>query len=64
VSNSPAETSGEIVLAVVYTDQVDTVLTEIVRAAELNEKGRGIAFVIRVEKIVGVAHFMRLPGAE
>jgi nitrogen regulatory protein PII len=53
------EPEKEIVLTVVYADQVDTVLTEIVRAAELNDKGRGIAFVIPVEKIVGVAHFMR-----
>ena len=30
------------------------------RAAELNDTGRGIAFVLPVEKVVGVAHFMRL----
>ena len=53
------EPEKEIVLTVVYEDQVDTVLTEIVRAAELNDTGRGIAFVIAVEKVVGVAHFMR-----
>jgi nitrogen regulatory protein PII len=53
------EPEKEIVLTVVYEDQVDTVLTEIVRAAELNDTGRGIAFVIPVEKVVGVAHFMR-----
>jgi nitrogen regulatory protein PII len=53
------EPEKEIVLTVVYADQVDTVLNEIVRAAELNDTGRGIAFVIAVEKVVGVAHFMR-----
>jgi nitrogen regulatory protein PII len=53
------EPEKEIVLTVVYADQVDTVLTEIVRAAELNDTGRGIAFVVPVEKVVGVAHFMR-----
>jgi nitrogen regulatory protein PII len=53
------EPEKEIVLTVVYADQVDTVLAEIVRAAELNDTGRGIAFVIAVEKVVGVAHFMR-----
>jgi nitrogen regulatory protein PII len=47
------------VLTVVYTDQVDTVLAEIVAAADLNDTGRGIAFVVPVEKVVGVAHFMR-----
>src|SRR5262245_33565225 len=29
------------------------------RAAELNDTGRGIAFVLPVEKVVGVAHFMK-----
>lgn len=53
------EPEKEIVLTVVYADKVDTVLNEIVRAAELNDTGRGIAFVIAVEKVVGVAHFMR-----
>ena len=53
------EPEKEIVLTVVYADQVDTVLSEIVRAAELNDMGRGIAFVLPVEKVVGVAHFMR-----
>ena len=53
------EPEKEIVLTVVYADQVDQVLTEIVRSAELNDTGRGIAFVVPVEKVVGVAHFMR-----
>jgi nitrogen regulatory protein P-II 1 len=53
------EPEKEIVLTVVYPDQVDTILNEIVRAAELNDTGRGIAFVIPVDRVVGVAHFMR-----
>ncbi|MGE3704972.1 MAG: P-II family nitrogen regulator [Vicinamibacterales bacterium] len=53
------EPEKEIVLTVVYADQVDTVLAEIVRAAELNDTGRGIAFVLPVDRVVGVAHFMR-----
>lgn len=55
------EPEKEIVLTVVYSDQVDTVLAEIVRAAELSDTGRGIAFVLPVEKVVGVAHFMKFP---
>ena len=39
-------------------DLVDVILEEIVRAAELNGTGRGIAFVVPVDKVVGVAHFM------
>jgi nitrogen regulatory protein PII len=56
------EPEKEVVLTVVYSDQVDTVLDEIVRAAELNDTGRGIAFVVPVDKVAGVAHFMRQPN--
>lgn len=52
------EPEKEIVLTVTYSAQVDTILAEIVRAAELNDTGRGIAFVVPVEKVVGVANFM------
>lgn len=53
------EPEKEIILTVVYQDQVEPVLDEIVRTAQLNQKGRGIAFVVPVERIVGIAHFMR-----
>lgn len=53
------EPEKEVVLTVVYADQVDTVLNEIARAAEINDTGGGIAFVVPVERVVGVAHFMR-----
>jgi nitrogen regulatory protein PII len=52
------EPEKEIVLTVVNADRVERILDEIVRAAELNDTGRGIAFVVPVEKVVGVAHFM------
>jgi nitrogen regulatory protein PII len=52
------EPEKEIVLTITRTDQVDIVLREIVRAAELNTTGRGIAFVLPVDRIAGVAHFM------
>lgn len=53
------EPEKEILLTVVGTDRVDPVLDEIVRAAELDEVGRGIAFVVPVDKLVGVARFMK-----
>ena len=53
------EPEKEILLTVVRSELVDTVLDEIVRAAELNETGKGIAFVVPVEKVAGVAHFMK-----
>ncbi len=59
------EPEKEILLTVVATDRVDPILDEIVRAAELDEVGRGIAFVVPVDKLVGVARFMspaRDPG--
>lgn len=53
------EPEKEIVLTVVNSDLVESILDEIVRAAELNDTGRGIAFVVPVENVVGVAHFMK-----
>ncbi len=52
------EPEKEIVLTLAYSDQIDRILNEIVRAAELNSTGKGIAFVLPVEKVVGVAQFM------
>jgi nitrogen regulatory protein PII len=53
------EPEKEIVLTVAYAEQIDAILDEIVRTAELERTGRGIAFVVPVEKVVGVAHFMK-----
>jgi nitrogen regulatory protein PII len=53
------EPEKEIVLTVAYSDRIDAILDEIVRAAELNDTGRGIAFVVPVEKVVCIAHFMK-----
>lgn len=53
------EPEKEIVLNLVPHALAHTVLEEIVRAAQLNETGRGIAFVLPVEQVVGVAHFMK-----
>jgi len=53
------EPEKEVVLTVAYSDQIDTILTEIVRAAQLDDTGKGIAFVVPVDRVVGVAHFMR-----
>ena len=36
------------------------ILDAIVHAGELNDTGRGIAFVVPVDKVAGVAHFMKL----
>jgi nitrogen regulatory protein PII len=52
----PIEPEKEIVLTVTNTDVTDAVLEEIVKTAELGKPGAGIAFVLPVEKVVGVVH--------
>ncbi len=52
----PIEPEKEIVLTIAYASQQDSILDEIVRAAGLNEPARGLAFVLPVEKVVGVPH--------
>jgi len=47
-----------IVLTLVQSTRADAILDAIMQAAELNEVGRGIAFVMPVDKVVGVAHFL------
>jgi nitrogen regulatory protein PII len=53
------EPEKEIVLTLVYREQVESVLRAVVRSADLHETGKGIAFVLPVDDVVGVAHFMR-----
>lgn len=53
------EPEKEIVLTLVRSERAEAILDEIVRAVQLNDTGRGIAFVIPAEKVVGVAHFMK-----
>jgi nitrogen regulatory protein PII len=58
------EPEKEIVLTLVPSERADAILEAIVRTAQLDDTGRGIAFVLPVDKVVGVAHFMkRTPGA-
>lgn len=52
----PIEPEKEIVLTLTYAGQVDVILAEIVRSAELNEPAHGLAFVVPVDKVVGIPH--------
>ena len=54
------EPEKEIVLTIVQSEQVEAILGEIMRAAELNAAGHGMAFVVPVHHIVGVADSMLL----
>lgn len=55
----PIEPEKEIVLTVTYSDKNEAILEEIVRAADLCKPGSGIAFVVPVSKVVGVAHLLQ-----
>lgn len=52
------EPEKEIVLSVTYPDRNEAILKEIVQAADLEKPGAGIAFVIPIERVVGVAHLI------
>lgn len=52
----PIEPEKEIVLTLVRESEVDTILQEIISAAELNEPGHGLAFVVPVSKVLGMPH--------
>ena len=52
----PIEPEKEIVLTVAYSEKIDHILDEIQRVTDLCKPGMGIAFVVPVEKIVGVSH--------
>ncbi|WP_028895652.1 P-II family nitrogen regulator [Syntrophorhabdus aromaticivorans] len=50
------EPEKEIVLTVTYSDKNERILKEIVSVTNLDEPGMGIAFVVPVDKVAGVAH--------
>lgn len=49
------EPEKEILLTLVPTEEVDAILAEIVRAADLDAPGHGMAFVLPVNEVVGIA---------
>jgi nitrogen regulatory protein PII len=54
----PIEPEKDIVLSVTYPDKSEAILQEIVRACDLEKPGTGIAFVVPVERVVGVSHLL------
>jgi nitrogen regulatory protein PII len=53
------EPEKEIVLTVIPTEAKDTILQEIVHAAQLTAPGHGLAFVVPVEQVVGIVHLVQ-----
>lgn len=56
------EPEKEVVLTLVPGEVVDGMLAEIVRAAQLTAPGNGLAFVVPVEQVVGIAHLVEDPA--
>jgi nitrogen regulatory protein PII len=54
----PIMPEKEIVLTIVYENQSDRILAEIVAAVDLEKPGAGMAFVMALDKVVGVAHLI------
>lgn len=52
----PIEPEKEIILTLVQENEIDAILQEIVRAAELDQPGHGLAFVMPVKKVLGMPH--------
>lgn len=55
----PIEPEKEIVLTVTYSDKSEDILNEILEATDLCKPGTGIAFVVPVSKVAGVAHMLQ-----
>ncbi len=54
----PIEPEKELVLTLIDRQKTDQALQAITSALDLNEPGKGIAFVIEVEKTVGISHLL------
>ena len=52
------EPEKEIVLTLVPVEQTETILNAIIEEAELNKPGKGIAFVLEVERLAGITHLL------
>ncbi len=52
----PVEPEKELVLTLVDRSKADKVLKAIVREADLDRPGKGIAFVLGVERVAGICH--------
>lgn len=61
----PIEPEKEIVLTLIPEDLADTVLCAMIKAGDLNQPGKGIGFVLDVEKVIGVVCLLeQLEGTE
>jgi len=59
----PIEPEKEIVLTLIDRDQTAAVLKAVSDAVELDKPGKGVAFVLKVEKTVGICHLLNESGS-
>ena len=52
----PIEPEKEVVLTLIARDKTDAVLRAILEDSDLDEPGKGIAFVLPVERTIGIKH--------
>ncbi|MDI3506473.1 MAG: nitrogen regulatory protein 1 [Methanomicrobiaceae archaeon] len=59
------EPEKEVILTVVAAERTDAVLDAIIAAAELDQPGMGLAFVLPIRRVAGRVHmFRKNEGAE
>lgn len=52
------EPEKDIILTLIDRQKTDEVLKEIIQAAQLDKAGKGIAFVLEVERVAGINHLL------
>ncbi len=52
------EPEKEVVLTLIKRELCESVLNAIILEADLNKPGKGIAFVLEVERVVGITHLL------
>lgn len=60
----PIEPEKDIVFTLIERSMTETVLNAVSEALELNKPGKGIAFVLEVEKAIGINHSHSEPGKQ
>lgn len=58
----PIEPEKEILFSITPVEKVDAVLEGIGKAADLDKPGAGLAFVVSLEKLIGVVHLLQEEG--
>lgn len=56
--NIAIEPEKELILTLISRDKTEAVLDSIMVNAELNKPGKGIAFVLEVERTIGINHVL------